>query len=410
MKILMSTIGSRGDVQPLVALGQELAALGHAVSLCAAPNFSDWVESYGIGFHPIGPDLRELATKFPSSKLPRPTPERRRQLAEYTIREQFRVLMEASRGRDLLVGAGALQLALHSIGEALAIPYVYVAYCPATIPSPDHPPARMEEHYPPWLPGFANRRLWRRDAASFNEIFRTPLNEERAKVGLATVADVQPYIFTDAPWLATDPFVGPAPRAPGRHVVQTGAWFLRDDSPLPDDVERFLNDGEPPIYLGFGSMRAEPHTGPMLVEAARRVGRRAILLKGWANLSATETGSDCLVIGDVNHAKLLPRVAAIVHHGGAGTTQAAARAGRPQVVAPHHYDQFYWANRVKRLGIGVSNDSREHLTAEGLARSLHRALRPEVSSRAQELSKRMPGDGALTAARKLVGELERAVR
>jgi vancomycin aglycone glucosyltransferase len=406
MNILMSTIGSRGDVQPLLALGQQLKTLGHRVSLCAAPNFGPWVESHGFGFQPIGPDLKELATKFPSSKPPRPTRARRIQLAEHTVRDQFRVLGEAARGSDLLIGGGALQLALRSLGEALRIPYVYVAYCPATIPSRDHPPARMGVHYPQWLPAVANRLLWRRDARSFNDIFARPLNEERTKRGLEPVANVQPYIFTHRPWLATDPILGPAPVSRGGNVVQTGAWLLRDDTPLPAEVERFLNEGDPPLYLGFGSMRAEPDTGSMLVQAAKKLGRRSILLEGWANLSASEVGGDCLVIDDVNHERLLPRVAAIVHHGGAGTTHAAARAGRPQVIVPHHYDQFYWAHRIETLGVGVSHRSRQRLTADRLAESLRRSLRPAVEQRAAVLATRMTLDGAYQAAVRLGHELQ----
>src|SRR5690242_18754628 len=102
-------------------------------------------------------------------------------------------------------------------------------------------------------------------------------------------------------------------------------------------------------------MREERHTGAMLVQAATRAGRRAIVLRGWGDLGPADASSDCLVIDDVNHDALLPRVAVVVHHGGAGTTHAAARSGRPQVVVPHHYDQFYWARRVKRLGIGVAD-------------------------------------------------------
>jgi vancomycin aglycone glucosyltransferase len=268
----------------------------------------------------------------------------------------------------------------------------------------------MDAHYPSWLPRFANRVLWRRDARRFNEIFRAPLNEERARLGLAAVTDVQPYIFTNTPWLATDPILGPPPQSPGRHVIQTGAWFLNDDTPLPDGVERFLNDGDPPVYLGFGSMRAEPHTGSTLVEAARRLGLRSILLEGWANLSTSDSRNDCLVVGDVNHEKLLPRVAAVVHHGGAGTTHAAARAGRPQVVIPHHYDQFYWAHRVVTLGTGVSIDSRERLTVQALASALESTLQPDVRARAQSLAERMAFDGGQRAARRLTHDVEAASR
>ena len=402
MKILISTIGSRGDVQPLLALAQQLLALGQAPCVCAPPNFREWVESYGVGFVPIGPDVKQLARNNPSSKPPRPTKARRAQLAEYTVREQFRVLGEAARGSGLLIGGGALQIALPSIAEALGIPYVYVAYCPATLPSPDHPPAKMDVHYPSWLPAPINRLLWRRDARGWNRLFGTALNDQRAKVGLPPVPHVRRYVFGDRPWLAADPALAPTADSPGMHIVQTGSWILRDETPLSPAIDRFLQSGDAPVYFGFGSMREEKHTGAMLIEGARRIGRRSVILRGWADLGSSPLGDDCLVIEDVDHDTLFPRMAAIVHHGGAGTTDAAARSGRPQVAVPHHYDQFYWAGRVKTLGIGAADFTRRELTADKLAKSLESCLRRATAERASSFAKRMTEDGARTAAQRLI--------
>ena len=402
MNILMSTIGSRGDVQPLLALARALRDLDHQPRLCAPPNFKEWVESHGVAFVPIGPDVKQLARTNPSSKPPRPTRARRVQLAEYTIREQFRVLSDASRDSDLLVGGGALQLALRSIAESRGIRYVYVAYCPATLPSPDHPPAKIDVHYPAWLPRSINRLLWRREARRWNRLFGPALNEARAKLDLPPVADVQDYIFGERPWLGADPTLAPAPVMRDRQIVQRGSWILRDETPLPADVEHFLNDGEPPIYFGFGSMREEKDTGAMIIEAARRVGRRAVVLRGWGALLPSNPSGDCLVIDDINHDALLPRVAVVVHHGGARTTHATARARRPQVVIPHHYDQFYWAARVRSLGVGTADFSRGRLTVDALAASLGRCLRLPVGQRVGELARRMIPDGAKLAAQELV--------
>ena len=403
MKILMSTIGTRGDVQPLVALGVELQALSHSVVLCVAPNFKEWVESFGFTCYPIGPDLKQFMNRPAPAKQARsrPTKALRRQLAEGTIREQFRVLTEASNGCDLLVGGGALQLALRSIGEARQIPYVYVAYCPASLPSPAHPPLKMLSSYPQWFPGVVNNALWRSDARSWNKLFRATLNEERAKLGLAPVAEVQSYVLTNRPWVAADPLLAPPPQSTDMRITSTGAWFAKDNTALPGDLEQFLGSGETPIYLGFGSMRAAQDTGPMLVEAARRLGRRSILSQGWAGLGSSVLGADCLVVGDVSHEKLFPRVAAVVHHGGAGTTHATARAGRPHVIVPHNYDQFYWGYRVEKLGVGISTVRRERVTVASLASALERCLRPEVAARASSLAGRITRDGAYKAAREL---------
>ena len=402
MKILISSIGSRGDVQPILALALELQALGHEPRLCVAPNFKDWIEARGIPCIPIGPDLRKLTGGAPPARLASPTPEQRRQLAAYTVREQFQVLSEAAKDCDLIVGAGALQLAARSIAELLRIRYIFVTYCPAVLPSPDHPPPKMDKRYPQSLPGFVNRYLWAKDRQQWDGLFGATLNEERHKVGLGPVDSVQRYVFTERPWIAADPVLAPTPSTPGMQTVQAGAWMLSDATPLPEELERFLGDGEPPVYFGFGSMRAAETTSRALIGAARQVGMRSIVSQGWGNLGSIDAGADCLCIGDVSHEKLLTRVAAVVHHGGAGTTTAAARAGKPQVIVPHHYDQHYWAHRTSRLGVGVLGPTRDRLDVQSIAAALQECSRGEVKARAQSLASRVQLDGARVAALRLV--------
>lgn len=151
-------------------------------------------------------------------------------------------------------------------------------------------------------------------------------------------------------------------------------------------------------------MRASDQTGRLLVEAARALGLRSLLSQGWANLTPADLGEDCFSVGDLNHSKLFPRVAAVVHHGGAGTTSTAARAGTPQVIVPHNYDQFYWAHRVKELGIGFSGPLRDELAVDALSEARREALQPEVKTRAQNVAVRMEWHGARIAAERLVSE------
>src|SRR6185295_11413638 len=150
---------------------------------------------------------------------------------------------------------------------------------------------------------------------------------------------------------------------------QTGTWVLADRTPLPADLETFLGSGEPPIFGGFGSMPAAGDATRRLIGAARAVGRRIIVSKGWADLGLVDDAPDCIAVGDVSHDLLFPRVAAIVHHGGAGTTAAAARAGVPQVITPMFNDQFYWAKRVVDLRLG-STIPHAALSDESLASAL----------------------------------------
>ena len=407
MKILLSSIGSRGDVQPLLALGIELHKLGQEVRLCVAPNFKEWIESYGLECIPIGPDLRKLTGGSPKDRpvLP-PTEEGRQQLATQTVRTQFQVIAEAARGCDIAVAAGALQIALRSIAEARNIPYVFAAYCPAILPSLKYPPPKTGGSYSFSLTDKENLEIWEKNDEEFNSRFGAVLNEERAKLGLAPVQSVRDHMFTDRPWLAADPVLAPALPIEGVEVIQTGAWMISDQGALPAEVENFLADGAPPVFLGFGSMQAYEQTGRVMVEAARELGLRSILSQGWAGLTASDTGKDCLLIGDVDHLRLFPRLAAIVHHGGAGTTTTSARAGIPQVIIPHNYDQYYWAHRVQELGVGVSGPGRDGLSGDALVQGLRECLEPETVRRAQELSGRIEKQGAKIAAERLIGEFK----
>lgn len=403
MQVLLSSIGTRGDVQPILALGLELQALGHKTRLCVPPDFKDWVESYGLECVPIGPNLKQMTGGTVPGKPVLPSPEQLQQMADLMVRGQFQVIAEAARGCDLIVAATALQIATRSIAEMQNIPYVFVAYAPAVLPSSKYPPTKMGGHHPGSLSEAENEQLWKEDDESFAR-FGAVLNEERAKAGLKPVTNVRRHMFTDRPWLAADPVLAPAFPLTGMGVVQTGAWMFTDPAPLPDELEQFLAGGPPPVYLGFGSMRASDQAGRGLIEAARRLGLRSILSQGWAGLTPEDARDDCISIGDVSHAKLFPRLAAIVHHGGAGTTHAAARAGTPQVIIPHNYDQFYWAHRVQELGTGVSGPLRDDITVDNVAQALRQALQPEVGTRAKEVASSMELHGARIAAERLTDE------
>lgn len=404
MRVLLSSIGSRGDIQPILALALELRTLGHHGALLAPPNFKAWVETFGIECLPVGPDVKKASTRMAQKTLPKPSRQQMRQLAAHTVRQQFEASLQAARGYDLILAGGALQTAARSAAEALGIPYVYAAYCPAALRSPDHPPPKMRTRIRSQaLPRLVNRWLWKRDERSWDYFFLEAVNEQRAKLELHPVGHVAQYVATDTPWLAADPVLGPAGSCSSNmRVTQTGAWLLSDSSPLPDALERFLAAGEPPLYFGFGSMVACAQAGPMLVDAARTLGRRAIVSQGWADLSFSDARKDCMSVGDVNHERLFGRVAAIVHHGGAGTTAAAARSGKPQVIVPHNYDQYYWARRVAKLGIGAPGPQAKDLTAGGLIRALRQCLEPEVTAAAQSIAYRIELYGARNAAERLV--------
>jgi len=406
MRVLLSTIGSRGDVQPLVALALQLRDLGQEVRMCVPPDFREWIDGLGIAVTPVGPELRKAtagsAPAMPSPPLPM-TPERRRQLAEESVAAQFDTVATAARGCDIIVAATALQIAARSVAEKMGIPYVFAAYCPRVLPSPHHAPLPLPPipgQTPP-SPTTDNRELWARDAERFNGLFGPALNAHRASIGLAPIEDVRGYVFTDRPWLAADDTLAPWPDPADSTVFQSGAWIASDQRPLSRDIEEFLDAGEPPIYFGFGSMRAPPDLGAVMIRSARALGRRAIVSRGWADLALLDGEADCLAVDEVNQQSLFTRVAAVVHHGGAGTTTIAALAGAPQVVVPQLYDQHFWAQRVDELGIGTAHAPGQP-TTDSLTGALERTLRRDVAARARSIAAAVRRDGARVAAQRVM--------
>ncbi|GAA2906593.1 glycosyl transferase [Actinoplanes cyaneus] len=382
MRVVLSAYDSRGGVEPLIGLAVRLRGLGAEVTVCAPP---DEVPLRGVPFVPVGMSPRELMRGPVTGTI--------RDRAGALIADQFAKLPAVLEGADVLVACGILPsvAGARSVAEMLNIPYVYAAFQPNSLPSPHHRPIARPGH--PLDPAVTdNRVLWEQDATAANELFRDVLNAERARHGLPEVKDVRDHGFTDLPWLATDSLLGPWLEPADLEVVQTGTWILPDEGDLPDEVEAFLDQEPLPVYVGFGSMPVAEELARAAVDAARAQGHPVILSAGWAGLDA----EDCLVVGEISHPALFKRVAAVVHHGGSGTTHTAARAGVPQVIVPHGGDQPYWAERVTALGIGA--------TGESVADALKVAMAPETAAHAAAVAAAMYPDGAAVAAEMLIEE------
>ncbi|MBZ4318101.1 glycosyltransferase [Streptomyces huiliensis] len=399
MRVLLSTYGSRGDVEPLAGLATRLLEAGAEVRVCAPPDeeFVERLAGVGAPVVPVGPSARELT-------LAAPGPESFPRVAAELIAEQFVKVAAAAEGCDVVVATGMLPATAGalSVAEKLGVPSVSVSFQQLTLPSPYHPPLAYPGHpFPPDVTD--NLALWGLDARNVDAIFGAALNTNRVANGLPPVDGVRDYVVGDRPWLASDPVLDPWRAWPGLDVVQTGAWALPDERPLPADLMAFLDTGDPPVYVGFGSMplHAAPDAAEVAIAAVRAQGRRALVRRGWAELALVDGRDDCFAVGEVNQQALFPRVAAVVHHGGAGTTATAARAGVPQVVVPQATDQPYWARRVADLGIGVAHDGPAP-TLASLTSALAAALTPETQTRAATIAASITPDGATTAARLLL--------
>ncbi|MEU1816930.1 glycosyltransferase [Streptomyces roseifaciens] len=399
MRVLLSTYGSRGDVEPLVGLAVQLRGLGAEVRVCAPPDeeFAERLAGAGVRVVPVGPSARELtAAAPPPSSLPR--------YAAELIATQFDVIPAAAEGCDVLVATGMLPAAAGalSVAEELGIRSVSVTFQQLDLPSPHHPPmAYPGRPFPPDVTD--NRVLWGLDAESINALFGEALNSNRATIGLPPVDNVRAYVVGGRPWLATDPVLDPWQPTPELDVVQTGAWVTPDVRPLPAGLTAFLEAGPPPVYVGFGSMpmHAAADVARVAIDAVRAQGRRVLVRHGWAGLALVDDRDDCFAVGEVNHQALFARVAAVVHHGGAGTTATATRAGAPQVVVPQAADQPYWAGRVADLGIGAAHQGPAP-TFESLSAALTTALSPGTRARAASVAGTIRTDGAAVAAQLLL--------
>jgi vancomycin aglycone glucosyltransferase len=382
MRVLLSTYGSRGDVEPLVALAVQVQELGAEVRMCAPPDeeFTELLARGGVSPVPFDRPWR-------SWERPPTAGERQQRVADF-IAAQYATVAEAAAGCDVVVATAMSQFVGPSVAEELGIPYRYALLCPDV------------------LGGLHGQ--------GFDALFGEPINTHRGSIGLPPVGDVGEFLFTSRPLLAADPALAPW-RGPERFdVVQTGAWILPDERPLPAELLAFLDAGEPPVHLGFGSMRTVgADSARAAVEAIRAHDRRVLMGRGWAGLAPVDDRDDCFVIGEVNQQELFGRVAAVVHHGGAGTTTTAARVGAPQVVVPQGGDQIYWAGRVTDLGIGAAHDGPTP-TAASLSVALRTALTQETRARATAVAGNVGIDGARTAAGLLIAGdvdgVERPVR
>lgn len=401
MRVLLSTYGSRGDVEPMVGLAVQLQAVGAEVVLCAPPDCAERLTEVGVPHVPVGLSVQQLVHG------PKPSVPDVRQIAGALIAEWFDKVSPVAEGCDALVATGLLPTAVaaRSVAEKVGIYSVHAGYCPLYLPSPHHRPQPLPGR--PIPPDVTDQHeLNELDVQNYNAFVGEPLNTHRAAVGLPPVDDVRAHFLGDRPWLAADPILALWPGSTEVEVVQTGAWITPDERPLPADVESFLDAGAPPVYVGFGSMPAPESFARMAIETIRAQGCRVVVSRGWADLALVDDRDDCCVVGEVNQQALFRRVAAVVHHGGAGTTTTATRAGAPQIVVPQIGDQPYWASRVAALGVGVAHDGPTP-TAESLSAALTTALSLDVRARATAVAGTIRSDGAAVAARLLVEAVSR---
>ncbi len=373
MRIALVSMDTRGGIQPYVALGLGLRRAGHDVRMIAPSDSAPLFAEAALPFAPLSGSVEAAvrgsgkatergalaSTLFAARELPR-------RLHTWT-----REALEACEGMDVVTGGvGGMVVAL-SVAEKLGKPFIESHLQPVGAPTDAYPGVLMSG-VPRWVGSAALRLTHHLTEMAIWMPFRPAMTSARVKVlgltGRPTAADGQPVFY------GFSRLVVPVPEHDGRERHVTGYWTLPAASTWrpPPALEAFLARGGPVVSIGFGSMASDDPEAitALVLGAVRRAGVRAVLLSGWGGLASLPPSDDVFCADALPHEWLFPRVTAIVHHGGAGTTGAALRAGVPAIVVPFTMDQPFWASRVVALGAGPTPIARKRLTLGRLADAL----------------------------------------
>ena len=380
MKITIFAAGSQGDIQPCVSLGKGLQREGYRVTLAAPEDFAGYVQKHDVGFYPLRGDVQKIMAsdtgrKFMETGGANPIKSIRaiRTMIAPVMMRMVEDAYTACRDADALICLGVFSPFGQSIAEALNIPNINLEPTPLlptrVFPAPSWPIQRNLGGLHNYLSGIAMLQVIWQWYSPFVRDFRQRLGLPACSAGRFYQA------LRSTPMLgAYSPSIIPHPADWPANIHVTGAFFLDqqvDWQPSPE-LKAFLEAGSPPVYVGFGSMagRNPEKLAKLILDAMAKSGQRGLLLTGWGGLRAGLVPDNVFVLDSAPHRWLFPRMAAVVHHGGAGTTAEGLRAGVPSVIVPFAFDQFFWGARIKELGLGPDPIPQKELTADRLAEAI----------------------------------------
>ncbi len=389
---MVLTAGSTGDVEPFAALAGALARRGHAVTLVADAEFERLTPGEKVDFEAIRADFHSLL----------PTPERKRPSIRGDVLPVIQGMLEdcwiAARAvRPEIIVAHQKTLAAPHLAERLGIPHVRALTVPMLTPTRAFAVPGLIRHD---LGGALNRTSYRLVGLLSRPYAGLSRRWRRNQLTLAPRGKPPRPART---LYCYSPSLVPTPKDWPPDTVATGYW-LRDEThaePVDPALAAFVDNGSPTVYIGFGSsVGSDPAgLGAAVGEAVQRAGVRAVIATGWGAISGVRSGADTLVVDRVPHRWLFPRVAAVVHHGGAGTTAAGLIAARPTVVCPFQGDQYFWGAAVDRAGVGPRPVPVKRLRPDSLAAAIRAAVsNAEMHARAAELSTRITHEDGTTRA------------
>lgn len=415
MHITILTMGSRGDVQPFIALAVGLQQAGHTVRLVTHENFKSDIQRHGIEFALIGGNPQEALESeagqaMMQSKNPIEFARRMAEAFEPILEAAMQDAWKACQGTDVIIGASVAFWGF-DIAQKLDVPF-YMATLQPFPPTTSLPNAVM----PPQLErlgGFYNRLtytlvgqvLWQPLRKPINRFRQLTLHEPPLKFWQTPLGRMEQQQIHFLNGFSSAVIPQPTDWPENAHI--TGYWFLdppADFTPPPDLVE-FLQSGTPPVYIGFGSMsgKISEITAEIALAAFAKTQQRGIFLTGWGGIRNADLPDTVFKLDYIPHSWLFPQMACIVHHGGAGTTAATFRAGVPGVIVPFSADQPFWAYRAAKLGVSPPMISRKNLTVDVLVEAINRAVHDQtIRDRAAALGEKIRSENGVAQAVEIV--------
>ena len=399
MRVSILTVGTRGDVQPLVAFGIGLQGAGHAVRICTHPEFRELVTGQGLDFAPIaagalsrGRETEEGRRWAERQSRWMPTWVGLIRDARSVAHQRMRDAEAGTHDAEVIVATNLAQILGWQLAHERGVPLVR-----ALLNAPSYwmsrrtnRPAAAAVRQGAWLAARPWLNRVRREALGLGPL---PLAEPVGRLDRERQLVLYPF----------SPSVFPKPTGWGDWTKVTGYWFL--DTPVdpgpPDDLRAFVDEGPPPVYMGFAT-QLDPDpvaTTRVLVDSLRAAGRRGVLLRRREALDGVKLGDDVYALERVPHDWLFPRCAAVVHHAAAGTTAAVLKSGVPSVAVPHNADQFTWARRLAELRVSPPPIGRKAFSREQLEPALIGATTSDVlRESAQALAVRIREEDGVAAA------------
>ncbi|MCX6255743.1 MAG: glycosyltransferase [Bacteroidia bacterium] len=377
MKIACVILGTRGDVQPMVALATGLMKIGHEAIICAPPENEELARRNNCQFVAFGPGIKKEVKENPHKQkggvAVKITPSQGKKL----IGDQINLLPDIIKGVDLVLGAGIV-VGVHTAADILKVPYRYVAFYPIMLGTTKDDPLK-------------NRMMFGFGRLMMNLLMKGYINKNRAKFGVPPIKDIWEHWLGENVIIACDKELNAAHDGVAFAFTQTGFMILPSKNGLPSNVEDFLNSGKPPVYIGFGSNPiADPEKYTAMFEHVRdTTNQRLIISKGWADLPIIDA-HDILYVDEMPFELLFPRLVAVIYHGGTGTMAAVARAGIPQAAFPFMGDQFANRKQIVKLGLGPDTCDFKKMTAEAISSAITECVtNDKYKKNAVEISQRL---------------------